>query len=243
MPDKKKYRVLDLGNTALKVVDFQGDDVVLQKVFAWSEIVEFKNIVQKNFTDASILSSVVAEKQREEIIKFVHPTLVFDYQTPLPIAIDNYQTVETLGTDRIANVVAADHYSSTKAALVIDIGTCIKFDLIIDGKYQGGSISPGYQMRLKAMHQFTGALPLLNLEENAELIGVSTKSSMLSGVMNGIQAEIEGFIERYRRIYGTLTIFFTGGDHKRFDIELKNSIFADENLTVKGLCLILKHNA
>ena len=160
----------------------------------------------------------------------------------LPISIEEYDTPKTLGTDRIANAVAAHHYSNTEQALVIDVGTCIKFDLVLKGKYQGGSISPGYAMRLKAMHEFTGALPQLELEDFSPTIGKSTKQAMLSGVINGIQAEISGFINYYTQQYQQLTIFLTGGDHKRFDKELKNSIFADDNLTIKGLYIILKHN-
>ena len=46
--------------------------------------------------------------------------------------------------------------------LIIDAGTALKLDLVTaDGTYHGGSIAPGLAMRLRALHAFTGRLPLL----------------------------------------------------------------------------------
>jgi type III pantothenate kinase len=65
---------------------------------------------------------------------------------------------------------------------------------------------------------------------------------MNAGVMIGMKSEIDGMIALYSDKHRPLTIFLTGGDHKRFDKGLKNSIFAENNLTLHGLYLILKHN-
>lgn len=237
-----KYCVVDAGNTRVKVVDFENDEIISQQQIALEDLEALKFVLEEKKSTISILSSVLDVKTNDWMINILNPTLVLSKQTPLPISIDDYATPNTLGTDRVANAVAANYYSKHPNALVIDIGTCIKFDLVVEGRYQGGSISPGYAMRLKAMHQFTGALPQLALEEFKPFVGKSTKQSMLSGVNNGVQAEILGFMDYYTQQYQPLTIFLTGGDHKRFDKELKNSIFADENLTVKGLYIILKHN-
>ena len=239
---KEKYCVVDAGNTQIKIVDFEGDQIIQQQTIALDNEDKIKNVLNEKKEVTSILSSVLDNKKTTWLASLMNPDLILNNNTPLPISIKEYETPETLGTDRIANAVAAHHFSKTEQALVVDIGTCIKFDLIIKGSYQGGSIAPGYGMRLKAMHDYTGALPKLELEDAGSLIGKNTKQSMLSGVLNGIQAEISGFIELYTQQYPQLTIFLTGGDHKRFDKELKNSIFADDNLTIKGLFIILRHN-
>lgn len=240
--EKNRYCVVDGGNTRIKVVDFENGDVVNRTVIAIEDKEKIKSIISSKKEVISILSSVLDEKQEKWIAEMLEPNVILNNKTPLPITIDAYKTPQTLGADRIANAVAADYYSKTPNSLVIDIGTCIKFDFVQNGQFIGGSISPGYEMRLKAMHVFTGALPLLELEDDCALVGDSTKNSMMSGVLNGIHAELESFIEQYNQQYQPLTIFLTGGDLKRFDKELKNSIFADDNLTVKGLYLILKHN-
>jgi len=74
-------------------------------------------------------------------------------------------------------------------------------------------------------------------------LGRNTNENIWSGVINGIQEEINGFIRRYESEYNDLTFFMTGGDAQYFDLHSKNDIFADENLTLIGLYEIYKHNA
>ncbi len=71
-------------------------------------------------------------------------------------------TPETLGADRLAGIVGASKLFPAKNVLVIDMGTCIKYDFLSQKReYAGGSISPGLNMRLKALHDYTERLPLL----------------------------------------------------------------------------------
>lgn len=242
MESKQKYCVVDAGNTRITIADFDGDQLLHQCHFSIQDKINWEEALRQRKLNVSILSSVLSDDINASILSLLEPNVVLSEHTKLPISFDNYQTNDTLGADRIANAVAGDHYSSTSATLVIDSGTCIKFDLIVNGNYQGGSISPGYRMRLLALHKFTGKLPQLEIEKTVDFIGKNTKDCMLSGVMNGIQAEIRSFIAYYRDNYPTLTIFLTGGDHNLFDKKLINSIFVDENLTAKGLLKILKHN-
>ncbi len=234
--------VVDAGNTQVKLVYFQNDEIVNQSRFDATDLDGIEKFIFKNYFTEAILSSVQSDQATELLSNLIHPDLILTQKTRTPISFEEYQTIETLGADRIANAVAASCMSKTENTLVIDIGTCIKYDLIIQDRYQGGGIAPGMKMRFKALHDYTGQLPLLDFERETPLIGKSTKGSMLSGVINGMITEINGIVEQYTQQFQPLTIFLTGGDAKRFDKALKNSIFAEENLTVKGLHLILKHN-
>jgi len=119
--------------------------------------------------------------------------------------------------------------------LVVDVGTCIKFDLLnANGEYCGGSISPGIGLRYRSLNDYTANLPLLS-PSNWQLVGSTTEASLHSGVMGSIAAEIKWRIEEYRNLYETLTVYLTGGDAHYFDMGQKNSIFVDENLTLKGI--------
>jgi type III pantothenate kinase len=132
----------------------------------------------------------------------------------------------------------------TKYAVSIDVGTCIKFDLVsCEEGYLGGSISPGIRLRYQSLNDYTGKLPLLSNKTSVDIVGTDTELSMQSGVINGIKAEINGVMDQYRSQYSSLTFFMTGGDAKYFDIHTKNDIFADENLTLSGLYEIYKYNA
>ncbi|MDA9313033.1 type III pantothenate kinase, partial [Vicingaceae bacterium] len=152
---------------------------------------------------------------------------------------------DTLGKDRIAAVAGAQGQFPNQNTLVIDAGTCVTYDfLTAEGDYLGGAISPGVQLRLQAMNDYTSKLPLLKWEgaDNPQSIGDTTITSMLSGAVNGLISEMRGFIESYEKQYKSLKIVITGGDSNFFVKELKNGIFADPNLVLKGLNDILIYN-
>jgi type III pantothenate kinase len=161
---------------------------------------------------------------------------------PLPVVID-YHTPDTLGTDRIAAVVAAHNLYPDKNILVVETGTCITYDFIdAEGIYRGGSISPGLGLRFSALHNFTDKLPLIEPVKDAILIGKSTESSIQSGVINGLIAEVQGIISMYENNYEDLTIILSGGNLDYFDKILKNNIFAVPNIVLTGLNIILDFN-
>lgn len=243
MEEQEENYIVDAGNTRIKIAKFINDELISSDSYSWNDRKVIKKELLALSVKRSLLSSVLSDKDQQWVEDLCNPSLVLTHKTPLPISIDKYATPITLGADRIANAVAAAHQSKDNN-LIIDFGTCIKYDFIDDKKnYHGGAISPGLAMRFKAMHEFTGKLPLINEYNTSNFIGDSTISSMKNGVLIGIQGEINEFIQRYTQKFGSLTIFLTGGDAKRFDIVYKNSIFVDYNLTVKGLYLILKHNA
>ncbi len=164
----------------------------------------------------------------------------------LPIDL-NYDTPQTLGIDRVCAVVGAMN-SNNKNKLIIDLGTCATFELLLNGTtYIGGVISPGLEMRFKAMNNYTNALPLIDEEihfdEKWLTTGKSTVDSMISGVVAGMVEEINGTIERFKNTYKIEEIFITGGDSSLFESYIKESIFVDSNLVLKGVDRIAEHYA
>jgi len=171
------------------------------------------------------------------------PTLSFLWNTPVPV-INEYASPETLGRDRIAAVIGARTHFQNKNPniLVIDAGTCITYDLLLNQNYKGGSISPGLSMRLKAMHHFTAKLPEVPLEVHVPLVANSTFSGVQSGAFYGLLHEIQGYISHYKKLYPDIQIFTTGGDMPYFEKHLETSIFAHPNLVLDGLNHILNYN-
>nr|MCU0355429.1 type III pantothenate kinase [Cytophagales bacterium] len=172
---------------------------------------------------------------------------VLDHTLPLPFA-NRYQTPRTLGTDRLAGVAGAQALFPGQSCLVVDAGTCLKFEWLENGSdYWGGSISPGLRMRFQAMHQFTSRLPLLEPAADVPLTGGSTAEAMQSGVLHGMTAEIEGIVAQYRIHHPDFRVLLTGGDapffEKRlFETRLKTPIFAVSELVATGLNHILNFN-
>jgi type III pantothenate kinase len=240
MEHGKRAIVVDAGNTRIKVGLFQ--DSHLQEVHAFSndELDKLKSYLIKYKDIPGIISSVRSDKNTKWLKGLLPDSILFNHQLPVPLT-NNYESPTTLGIDRLANAIAAANISE-KNALVIDIGTCIKYDFVRYPKiYEGGSISPGIELRYRAMNQFTGKLPFIDDRIQGPFIGKNTLDAMRSGVMNGMHQEMTGFIEEYRSLYPELTIFLTGGDSQYFELGNKYGIFADENLTLKGLLIALLH--
>jgi len=127
--------------------------------------------------------------------------------------------------------------------LIIDAGTCITYDFLsATGEYLGGGISPGINMRYKAMHQHTAKLPLLEPKEVYDFIGATTEGSIHSGVLYGIVGEVDGIIDQYNERFKHLTVILTGGDAHFFGKRLKNSIFAHSKFLLEGLNNLLEYN-
>ena len=232
---------IDIGNTNAKIGIFEGEELVDLILNVGDRKIE--KVVKDKAPNYIIISSV--KKGFGKLyskLNFNCNTLVFNHTTSLPIAI-NYNTPETLGLDRMAAVVGASRLFEGKSCLVIDIGTCITYDLIdAERAYQGGGISPGVEMRLGAMHKFTSKLPKISSKGTVELIGKSTTECMKSGAINGAVAEVEGMIHRYQQFFNDLTIIFCGGGAKFFESKIKDHIFAIPNLVLVGLNQILRYN-
>jgi type III pantothenate kinase len=236
--------ITDIGNTRVKAAIF--DKKNLQQFFVFDTTDELLNsgIIQKYSVDSCIVGSVVNEIESFIIdLKKQTHVLLFNSETPTPIK-NLYKTAHTLGSDRLAAAIGANAIAPDQDILVIDAGTCIKYNFVnANNEYIGGGISPGLQMRFKAMNTFTSRLPLLEPDENySELIGTNSNESILSGVQLGIINETDGFIDQYRQRFNNIKVFLTGGDTDFFAKRLKNRIFADQNLILKGLNRILDHN-
>ncbi|GCC50744.1 type III pantothenate kinase [Chryseotalea sanaruensis] len=233
--------VVDIGNTSSKVGIFKQHNLLEERVFA--DHAALREYLLGVRVQAVIVASV--SKTYDTILpSLTHiPSIItLTHNLPLPI-VNLYATPETLGVDRLAGVCGAVQMFPAEPCLVIDSGTCITYDFINqNAEYLGGAISPGLNMRLRAMHEFTARLPQVAIEGDIPLIGNTTKSCMQSGALNGMCVEIEGTIERYRQHYPQMRVILCGGDTHFFENSLKGAIFAVPNLVLKGLNSILLHN-
>jgi type III pantothenate kinase len=242
--------IIDIGNTSTKIAVFEQDKLVFTERYQEIERSIIVEILRGHVIEKTIISTVKKGHEGwEEALKERTRLIYFNAEMTRGIH-NHYLTPNTLGLDRLAGVMGANYLYPQKNNLVIDGGTCITYDYIDAGaNYYGGSISPGLNMRYKALNYYTGALPLLNEHtEFNDKTGNDTVTAITSGVQNGIKYELTGFIESYKTDINELNIILTGGDSIFFDTLLKNSIFApcikiEPNLVLKGLnAAIQKHN-
>ncbi len=293
--------VIDIGNTLCKAAVFNEEDHIEA---LWSgtsvDVRSITKLIETHHPRAAIVSSVRNAVQSSKttatvgaqgkgidgtlafLEKYGFPVVIAGPHLQLPVAI-SYKTPGTLGTDRLAAAVAARHLFPDHNVVVIIAGTCLTTDGVTkDGEYLGGTIAPGLHMRLKALHHFTGNLPLMDfpgqhyMENNnvsgpgngndprvalpgqpmggpdafasGELVGQipmpgqSTREAILSGVVNGMIAEMNGLTDMWREKIRIFNVILSGGDGKIFDKKLKNRIFAVANIVLHGLNQMLRHN-
>ncbi len=233
----------DFGNTRLKAAVFENEKFAEETVLPDDQTGTIEKLLSTYKPQKTILSSVI--EHNTEIEKLLAAQTAFHKVSHLTKA--NFTTPvgksETIGTDRLALAAAAVHFYPGKNNLIIALGSCITYNFINQyHQFIGGSISPGMEMRFKAMQVFTAKLPSVQKDWNFPLIGYDTKTNMQSGVIAGITFEIDGFIDAYTAKYGNFNAVLTGGDTVHFAGQLKNKIFADPNFLFKGLYALSETN-
>jgi type III pantothenate kinase len=238
-----KTLCLDFGNTRLKAAVFNNDIFTEEIILPNDEVFTIEGLIDLYQPQKTILASVINHNAAIENIlaaktkfhKISHLTKA-NFTTPVG-------KPESIGADRLALSAAAVHFYPEKNNLVIGLGTCITYNFINQyHQFLGGSISPGMEMRFKAMQIFTAKLPLVKAEWNFPVIGYDTKTNLQSGVIAGIAYEMDGFIEEYAQKYSNFNVVLTGGDTAYFARRLKNRIFADSNFLFKGLYALSETN-
>ncbi len=237
--------VIDIGNSRTKFSLFNRGEVLITvpvDEFLPQHIDVLKN--EHPSLDKVILSSVreYPESLKSALQNKFETFIELNAETRLPIE-NLYSSKDTLGKDRIAAAVGANDLYPDTNVLVIDAGTAITYDLINEkNQYLGGNISPGLEMRFKALHQFTNKLPLIQQNDLNKLYGTTTEEAVRAGVQNGFIYEVEKTIEMFKVFYSNLKVIITGGDAIFFDKKLKNSFFVHFNLVALGLNSILEYN-
>tara|TARA_B100000787_G_scaffold87185_1_gene64390 strand:- start:1400 stop:2116 length:717 start_codon:yes stop_codon:yes gene_type:complete len=234
--------IIDIGNTAVKAALFEAKQLITSTVFNDCTLQNILVFIGKQTISETIISSVkLVDSDLKQIIQYFDAHLLNE-STLLPITID-YETPSTLGKDRIAALVGASFLFPNQDILVLDSGTCLTIDFINKRKiYKGGRISLGIAMRYKALNQFTSNLPLCEFSDSSMIMGYDTSSSIISGVQQGILAEVREIINIYKMENKDTIIIVTGGDCFFFETELKSSIFAYPFLIMEGLNEILDYN-
>ncbi len=235
------HLALDFGNTRIKAASFTEGEMGSVLTFeSVQKLIENKDLILAH--SRAIISSVTNDhlvflQNFEKQITCV----LFTSETPIPLT-NKYKSSGTLGSDRLAASIGAYSIYPNQNVLTIDCGTCIKYNFVDKANnYLGGGISPGIELRFKALNDHTAKLPLLQIDNAFQkLIGETTHESILSGVLNGAVAEIDGIISSYQLIYPDLITVLTGGNGDFFAKRLKSSIFGHPNLVLKGLNQLLE---
>lgn len=233
----------DFGNSRLKCAVFYGKNMEDLLMLEDDSVEAIDKLLQQYHPEKTILSSVINHPPEVENVLAANTSFhKLAHTSKLPFATPVGKP-ETIGADRLALVAAAVDLYPKQHNMVVALGSCITFNFVNRfHEFLGGSISPGLEMRFKAMHDHTALLPLVEPDWNFPLIGYDTRTNLLSGVILGMSKEIDGFIDEYALKYSNFNVHLTGGNMAFFLPHLKNKIFADPYLIYKGLYAISEAN-
>lgn len=233
----------DFGNTRLKAGIFTNRVFREEVVLSGPNPEHILPVLERENPDKIILSSVI--KHPPETIRLLEGYTRFhllNHASQLPLTTPVGKP-ETIGADRLAICAAAIDLFPHTHCLAIGLGTCITYNFINQAhEFLGGSISPGMNMRFRAMHEQTALLPLVSAAKRFPLVGYDTITNLQSGVIQGIACEIDGIIHAYRSKYNKLEVLITGGDLVFFDALLTHPMHRDPYLLFKGLHAIGEAN-
>jgi type III pantothenate kinase len=235
----------DIGNTLTKMATFQDGKMVKKESKPFDQI--FAMLRSSSFVkpEYAIVSSVT--KAHNSLIQFLDAQKVkvteFSHNVGLPI--DNqYATPQSLGMDRLAAAAGAHVLYPNTNCLIIDAGTCIKFEYLTQqGVYMGGNITPGLQMRIDAMHHFTAKLPVVEKALPELIYGTSTTTALQNGALRGAIYEIRGTIAAFQARHKDLKVILAGGDAAFLHTHLGDAgIIVEPDIVLYGLHHTLQHH-
>lgn len=197
---------------------------------------------------ACIISSVVPQAKfnfRNFARRYLDKEPMFigdpDVNIGVPIRI---RRPEQVGADRLVNAVGA-HSVHKGPLIVVDSGTATTFDVVgEDGGFEGGVISPGINLSMKALHDAAASLPRIAIQRPPSVIGQDTVSAMQAGVFLAYLDLIDGLVRRIKAEYGKpMTVIGTGGVASLFQGESQEINVFDPDVTIRGLLEIYRRNS
>jgi type III pantothenate kinase len=238
--------IFDIGNTGTKIALYDEDKKITSfrtRQYSWDKMQEMFEPYRKKL-DRAIVSTV--RNTPEFIIDLathgIPEVHILTHKTKLPFR-NEYETPETLGTDRLAAVAGAYYLFPGRNVLVIDAGSAVTYDYLSGKSYKGGNISPGLSMRFKALHRFTGKLPLGSTVEKYASPGKNTHDAITAGVINGLIFEINEYIRSFEEQNIDFKVLFTGGDSGYLKDRISHKVSYVPDLVLDGLNHILEYNA
>ena len=240
--------LIDQGNTRTKMALVDHDNFITSLVSEHLKENKFNDFI-KNINIDKVVYATVA--QMPPFLEEFCEKNAINIKSLIKKTSDNnnrlnslYGFYVNLGADLLSTALYAHELGKGSPTLTISVGSCITCVVVKgDGKYMGGAISPGLNMRALALHQYTHALPLVDVNKNVDnkkLTSIryakNTKDVILKGIFSGVEGELLNYIGDFNHLYHSGKVFLTGGDAYYFKDLMGVEVV--ENMVLKGLNLL-----
>ncbi|HKI83499.1 MAG TPA: type III pantothenate kinase [Candidatus Krumholzibacteria bacterium] len=158
---------------------------------------------------------------------------------PFELAIEDPAGV---GADRWCNLAGA-MARGYRSALVVDLGTANTFDLLRDGRFEGGLIAPGLNSSLRALTQAGALLPEVEFARPRRLLGQDTVEAIQAGSWYQGVLGVGGLIDHIRSQHRGLPVLLTGGLSPSIARELDEIELVEPELTLEGAASLFRNSA
>lgn len=154
-----------------------------------------------------------------------------------------YNDPGEIGSDRIADLVAAKECHGAPV-VVVDLGTTTNFEVLDDtGAFVGGIIAPGLDAAARAVSREAARLPEVEVRPPRSVIGKNTREAMQAGIVLGEAARIDGLVDLIWAELGYETKVVATGDGADSLAAISKRIgCTDPALTLAGLNLLYRRN-
>ena len=172
------YLVGDIGNTFIKISILNNRfnikktyNLETAKIYQKKFRNKFLKKISKNDVNKRVILSSVVPRAftaiKENLSKkkfYVSEIKEINLKNIVKIKVKKYNQ---LGSDRISNAIGALNYNNS---IIIDFGTATTFDVVINGAYEGGVISPGVNLSILNLNKSTALLPILKLKNTKKFM-------------------------------------------------------------------------
>ena len=234
--------LIDIGNTLAKIAVSDGKSILTEFKVRSIDVEFVKDVIKDNNIVNSAISNV--NKPNQKLFDLCDSkSNLYTFKKEIKLPFNNPYDHGLVGEDRLSLILGAYSIYPQENVLVVDLGTCITYDIkTSENNYQAGGISPGIGLRKKSLSSGTANLTEINPIYPKSMIASDTHSSISIGLLIGIQSEIEGMINRYKKIYKNLKVIISGGDANFLGDKIKNTIFTNSNFVYTGLNYLIEYN-